>query len=81
MNAHTATFGASGTLRFQGTLSTRLVGKVDDPTRLKGHLLLSWAANRLSIPIQDERLFVKVLARTYWPGFALDLQLVSALAH
>src|SRR5215469_15166109 len=56
MNADAAAFRAGGTLRFQWTLSAYLFGKVDNSTRLKGHLLLSRTANRPSIPIQDKRL-------------------------
>src|SRR5215472_7538763 len=81
MNAHTAAFGAGGALHPQWTLSAYLFGEVDDPTGLKGHFLLSRTANRVTLPIKNTCLLVKMLALVDRPGFTIDFEFITPLPH
>src|SRR5947209_12226136 len=46
-DAHTASLGTGGALAFQGALDTGVLGKVDHPTKHKGHFLLRGTLDRL----------------------------------
>src|SRR5258707_15857541 len=81
MDADTASSGTGGALSLQGTLGTGLLGKVNHPTRQKGHFVLRGALDRLPFPIQNKGLLVKTLALPNGAGFAKHLQVVGALAN
>ena len=42
--------------------------------------MFGWGPNNLLIPIEGKHLFVKAFALAHGPGFAVDLQLLTALA-
>src|SRR5260370_19851403 len=81
MDTHAASFRTGRALCFQRTLGTGVFGKMNDPTRHKGHFLFSWTKDDLLFPIQGKRLLGKALAVPNRPSFAIDLQLVASLTH
>ena len=81
MDTHTAPLNTASALSSQRALGTGLLGKVDDATRYKRHLLCSRTADDLPFPIQSKGLLVKVCALANRPGFTIHLQVVAALAH
>src|SRR5947209_6505492 len=54
VNTHAAPFCAGCALSFQRALSADTFGKVDGPTRCKGHFLPSRTTNDLSVPIEGK---------------------------
>jgi hypothetical protein len=81
MNALAPPSGTGGASGLQRALGAGLFGKVDDPTRDKGHFLLSRTTDLLPFPAQGKRLLGKAFALTNRSGFAIHLQLVAALPH
>src|SRR5260370_2129702 len=81
MDADTASLGTGGALSLQRALGTGVFGKVDHPTRDKGHLLLGRTPDDLPLPVQRKGLLVKALPRANRPSFTIDLQLVRALPN
>ena len=81
MDADTASLGTAGALSLQRALSTGVFGKVDHPTRDKGHLLLGRTTDDLPLPVQHKGLLVKALPLANRPGFTIELQLLGALTN
>ena len=81
MNTHTAFLGTGGALGFQGTLGTRLFGKMDHTAGNKRHLLLGRALNDLSFPVQKKGLLVESFVVANWPGFTIHFQGVAAFTN
>src|SRR5260370_16270095 len=81
MDADTASLGTGGALSLQRALGTGVFGKVDHPTRDKGHLLLGRTPDDMPLPVQRKGLIVKALPRANRPSFTIDLQLVRALPN
>jgi hypothetical protein len=81
MDTDTASLGTGRALGFQRALGTGVFGKVDHPTRHKGHFLRSRTADHLPFPIQGKGLLVKAFAFANRPSFAIHLQVVAAFPH
>src|SRR5260370_37955509 len=81
MEAGSASSGTGRALSLQGTRGTGFLGKVDPPSRHKGHFLLRGALDRLPLPIQNKGLLVKLLAWPNGPGLAKHLQVLGALTN
>ena len=76
MDADTASLGTAGALSLQRALSTGVFGKVDHPTRDKGHLLLGRTTDDLPLPVQLEVAGGKAIA-----GLGLPTGLLRGGTH